>query len=585
MRDFWRSIKYSSRFKGLTIILLASILLMTVFQVLQPQVLKLVFDLVGEQIKTGLSFNSVANKYWFYIGMFFALLLLQTIFSQARNYLYDLWFTRTRNELAMSTFSHVETLSLNYFEKNPAGKIKERIEKGVEDMLDTAEGMLIEILPQFIYIAIATYFLFRINIVFGLIILIGVPFFVIISFIFIKSLNEHQDHVRDAEEIASSTVIETIINIRSVKSFVTEQKHAKELSKQLENSKANTMKRSVIRVKMNFLRFMVVNISQVIIIALGTYWAITGKITLGTFVLAWSYTNQSYSPLWYLMWLVDRIQRNMRSIKRTFDILDEEPEIVDIEGAKKLKIKNGKISFDKINFRYLDEKDDILKNFSLNIDKGTAVAIVGRSGVGKSTLIKLLLRFYQPQKGDIFIDDQKINTVTQKSLRENIGVVMQDSSLFNDTAFNNIAYGNPKAKKADIIKAAKAANAHDFIMKLPQDYDTVIGERGVKLSGGEQQRINIARAILKNPPILVLDEATSSLDSESEKLIQDALWKLIKGRTTIIIAHRLSTVMRADLIVVIDKGRISEMDTHQQLVKKAGIYSKLFKIQSGGYLQ
>ena len=306
MKDLWRAIKYSSRFKVLTISLLAIILATTITQILQPQVLKLIFDLIGSQIKGGVNFSHVANKYWLYIFLFLILLALQTIFNQASNYLYDLWINKTRNKLAGDTFEHIESLSLNYFEKNPAGKIKERIEKGIADMQDTADSILMDILPQFLYIIIATYFLFAINFIFGLIIVVGVPFFIVISFIFLRSLNSYQDKVRDAEEGASSITVETIVNIRSVKSFVTEQKHLRDLNKQMKASKDNTMNRSKIRVKMNFLRFSIVSVSQVLIIALGSYWAITGKISLGTFVLAWSYTNQCYSPLYFLMYLVDR---------------------------------------------------------------------------------------------------------------------------------------------------------------------------------------------------------------------------------------------------------------------------------------
>ena len=248
-----------------------------------------------------------------------------------------------------------------------------------------------------------------------------------------------------------------------------------------------------------------------------------------------------------------------------------------------MQVKRGNISFKNVTFSYRER--DVIKDLSLDVPAGKVLAIVGKSGSGKTTLVKLLSRFYDPQGGDITVDGVSVCDVTQKSLREGIGVVLQDSILFNDTVANNIAYSRPSASKKDIFAAAKMANADEFIARLPEGYDTLVGERGVKLSGGEQQRINIARAILKNPPILVLDEATSSLDSESEMLIQEALWRLIKGKTTIIIAHRLSTVMKADMIVVMEKGKISEMGTHDDLVKEKGIYAKLFEIQSGGYLK
>lgn len=343
---------------------------------------------------------------------------------------------------------------------------------------------------------------------------------------------------------------------------------------------------TVRRISMNLLRFLVVNLAQISILGLGTYWTITNKITLGDLILVTTYTNRSIQPLWSLTWIFDRVVRDMRSVRRVFELLDTEPEIKDAPNAKKLQIRQGSISFRDVSFRYEDKKQKkVVSGFTLDIPAGQTIAFVGKSGVGKSTLIKLLLRFYDIQKGSILIDNQDITKVTQKSLRENIGVVMQDSILFNDTAENNIKYGGRAVPKKNILIASKAANAHEFVEKLPKKYDTVVGERGVKLSGGEQQRINIARAFLKNPPILVLDEATSSLDSESEQKIQDALWTLVKGRTTLIIAHRLSTVMRADLIVVMDKGKIVETGKHSDLIKKKnGIYANLYKIQSGGYL-
>ncbi len=300
--------------------------------------------------------------------------------------------------------------------------------------------------------------------------------------------------------------------------------------------------------------------------------------------MVWTYVNGIYNPLWRLSRIYDNTQRNLRSTKRIFEILDKKPTVQDSPKAAEFENVAGNLEIKGLNFKYKNR--GVLEGLDLKVKKGETVAIVGKSGVGKSTLVKLLLRFYDPQEGSISIDGHDIRNITQKSLRQNIGVVLQDTAIFNDTAFNNIAYSNPKAKREDVLRAAKIAHAHEFISKLPEGYDTIVGEKGVKLSGGEQQRINIARAILKNPPILVLDEATSHLDSESEKLIQDALWKLIKRRTSIIIAHRLSTIMKADLIVVLDKGKINEVGTHEELVaKKGGIYHKLFEIQSGGYLK
>ena len=445
------------------------------------------------------------------------------------------------------------------------------------------ETTLLDIVPQVIFIVVASTILFSVNKIFGLILMSSIPLFVIISLKYSKQLISIQDTFRDSIEKLSGMMTESIINIKTIKSYATEDRHYNRFSKQLLDGVVKDIAYFTKRIFMNFFRILTMDFAQLAILGLGIYWTLTGQITLGTFTLAWQYTNRSMQPLWQLTRQLDNIQRRMRSVKRVFELIDTDPEINDIPNAKNIKIKGGAISFDNVTFSYKDKA--VIKNLSLKVPAGKVLAIVGKSGSGKTTLVKLLTRFYEQGSGNITIDRQDIKKVTQRSLRKNIGVVLQDSILFNDSAANNIAYGKVTAKQSEIVAAAKAANAHDFIQKLPEGYKTLVGERGVKLSGGEQQRINIARAILKNPPILVLDEATSSLDSESEQLIQTALWKLIEGRTTIIIAHRLSTVMKADLIVVMDKGKISEMGTHKDLVQQKGIYSKLFEIQSGGYLK
>ena len=582
MKDFWRAIKFAAINKKLTFYSLITALIGVAFGISLPLVFKALLDLVGVTIKTGVV-SSVPDIFWVYIILYAALTFGESMFGQINFYITTLWENKTREELSKKVFAHLESLSLNYFESNSTGKIKERIDKGIWDLIEIMEGVFIEIIPQFIYIMIAAAILFSVNVVFGTILLASVPIFVFISIRFSPAIIKIQDGVRDSNERLSGLMTESIINIKTIKSYATEDRHFKNFLKQLLDSISREVSYVILRIKMNVLRIIVMDFAQIFIIGLGIYWILTGKITLGAFTLAWQYTNRSLQPLWYITRIIDRIQKNMRSVRRVFELIDTEPEVKDKTNAKKLRVTNGKISFKNITFGYKDRK--IIKDLSLDVPSGKVLAIVGKSGSGKTTLVKLLSRFYDIKNGNIEIDNVNIDEVTQRSLRENIGVVLQDSILFNDTAANNIAYGKPRATRKEIIQAAKSANAHEFILKLPDGYETVVGERGVQLSGGEQQRINIARAILKNPPILVLDEATSSLDSESEQLIQEALWRLIEGKTTVIIAHRLSTVMKADIIVVMDKGKISEKGTHSDLVKEKGIYAKLFEIQSGGYLK
>ncbi len=582
MRDLWRAIKLASIKKKLTVIAVSFSFAYTIFNLIQPLILKKFFDLIETNIRNG-NFNYIPDEYWKYLILFAFVIFIQDFIGQGSNYFITKWWIETRRVLQLKVFGHLETLSLGYFEKYSTGKIKERVDSGIRDLNNVMEGAIIDIAPQILFTIVALYFLFSINFTFGFLLLVAVPLFTFISFKFAPKLIAVQDKVRTKYEILGGSTTESIINIRTIKSYTTEKKHYSRVAIILDNIISLEMKYIITRIIMNIFRFLIVNLAQIVIFGLGVYMALKGEITLGTFTLAWQYTNRTITPLWYLTRVIDDIQKDMRSVRRVFELLDTKPEINDIKDAKNQKFKNGIIKFNNIKFSYPGKS--VLRGINLEIPSGKTLALVGHSGSGKSTLVKLLLRFYELNSGQILVDNQDISKVKQKSLRQKIGVVMQDSILFNDTAFNNISYGVKGANKSDVISAAKVANAHDFIMKLPKGYQTIVGERGVKLSGGEQQRVNIARAVLKNPPILVLDEATSSLDSESEKLIQDALWKLIKGRTAIIIAHRLSTVMRADIIAVMDKGKIVELDTHENLVKnKGGIYENLFKIQSGGYL-
>jgi ATP-binding cassette, subfamily B, heavy metal transporter len=580
MEDFLRTIKLASKNRKLTLLAIFLSFTSTVLGLIQPQIFKLFFDLIDESIRAN-SFV-VDGRYWLILSLFAIITFSSDLINMAEYYVIVRWWVDSKKRLTKQVFSHLHSLSVDYFEKNSTGKIKERVDRGISDLNNVMEYAVIDILPQLLFIIVATIILFRNNFVFGLILMTSVPLFILISIKYTKPLIKIQDEVRDSYESVSGSFTESIINAKTIKSFATEGKHKTKVIRQLARAISKDITYVIKRIAMNVLRFIVINTAQILIIAFGVYWAITGEITLGDFVLAWTYTNRSIQPLWYLTRVMDNLFKEMRSVRRVFELLDTEPEIKDEPNAKNLQLRSGKVVFDKVTFKY--ENRQVINNFSLEIPAGTVVAFVGKSGVGKSTLIKLLLRFHDPQKGRVIIDGQDIKKVTQKSLRENIGVVMQDSVLFNDSAANNIKYGGRKVTKKNILIASRAANADIFISNLPQKYETIVGERGVKLSGGEQQRINIARAFLKNPPILVLDEATSSLDSESEQKIQEAIWTLAKGRTTLIVAHRLSTVMKADLIVVMDKGKIAEMGTHKELINKEGIYSNLFNIQSGNYL-
>lgn len=583
MRDFLRALRliYKEN-KGLLILLIILSFSSAAISATLTQFLKIYFDLIEQMIRQNV-YALTMNPFGLIMLIYAALFFLETIINASNNFYTRKWWFGTRNKIVTKTFAHFQSMSLPYFENNSTGKIKERIDRGVMDMLNSIQSIILDIAPQVFYILIAAYFLFKINYIFGLIHIVTVSLYVVVSLAFRFKIGDYQREARELEERASGKVIESIINIRTIKSFAREKLHLDAYSRIIAGSYEKIMMRRRLSFRMVLIRGSISDIASILILTLGAINVVTGKISMGTLILAWAYTNQSFRPLGKIARQIDEIQADFVSVGLVLDFLKTKPSVMDDSEALQLKNVKGVIEINNISFFY--QKIPVIEKLSLKIKEGEIVALVGKSGAGKSTLVKLLLRFYDPGQGTISIDGNNIKGITQDSLRRNIGTVMEDTMLFNDTVVNNIRYGNLGSTKNEIIKAAKAANAHDFIKNLPNGYETEIGERGVRLSSGEQQRINIARAFLKNAPILILDEATSNLDSESETLIQDSLWKLIQGRTTIIIAHRLSTVMKADRIIVLDQGKIIEEDTHQALIKGRGIYSKLFKIQSGGYLK
>jgi ATP-binding cassette subfamily B protein len=412
----------------------------------------------------------------------------------------------------------------------------------------------------------------------ALLLIIIFPTYIWITHLSSKSWQKSQEGINKDLDAANGRFVESIAQVRVVKSFVSESRELNFFGLRRKSIERQTKKQSAKWHRYDVIRRIILNLVFFFIYFVIIYQAYQGRYGLGTVVLLITLVLQAEFPLFGSSFIIDALQRASAGSKDYFEVMNTSADIIDQEGAKKIKVKDGKVEYNSVDF-YYNKGSNVLKDISFIIEPGQKLALVGESGEGKSTIANLLLRFYEAQSGTILIDGQDINLVTQNSLRSAIGVVFQEPLLFSGTVRENIAYSNPNIKESEIVSAAKSANAYDFIKKLPKGLDTEIGERGVKLSGGQKQRIAIARAIIKNPKILILDEATSSLDSKAEAEVQQALERLMKDRTTLIIAHRLSTIANVDTVVGIKGGKVIEIGSPAELAKAKGIYAELLKLQ------
>ena len=518
------------------------------------------------------------------IGMFFILQILLMVANAIEMYFRNVSSTRAYLYFSVKGLRKLHTLPVEYFEKRSAGALRERIQSGASEMFGISRNIVAEILPTLLTFAVAVVVLMKFDFRLSLGLAIVAPIYIAISIWRAKILRFWQKKFRNVMEKGGKLFMENLFHYQLIKEFsrqtYEEQRLGKTYDKGVEISKR---KERAVRV-MGIVREVVADSAYMWVYGYGGYLVLKGSLSLGDLILFVAYLDRVFGPLHWVTDIYDQLQVGFVSIGRLFRIWDIKPAVDDISNAKPLKVTNGEIKFEKVSFTYRSSRRQkgertVFRNFNLTIHPHEMLAIIGPSGGGKSTLTKLLLRLYDPDKGRIVIDGQDISQVKQNSVRDNIGTVMQEVGAVNHTLQYNIKYGNLQASMDKVILATKVANLYQFVMSLRNKFKTRIGERGVKLSGGEKQRLAIARALLKNAPILVLDEATSALDSENEKLIQEALWKLIEGRTTVVIAHRLSTVKRADRIIVVEKGKITEEGTHKELMKKSGYYRRLFTLQ------
>lgn len=476
-------------------------------------------------------------------------------------------------------FDHIQKLSFKYYSNTKTGEVISRVIHDVEETKSFVITGLMNIWLDMATIIIAIMMMFAMDVQLTIVSLILFPVYAFSVKYFFGNLRKLTRKRSQALAQVQSYLHERVQGMPVIQSFAVED----EEQKRFERQNKNFLSKAIEQTKWNAKAFAVVNtitdIAPLIVILFASYQAIQGNLTIGEMAAFIGLIDRLYSPLRRLVNASTTLTQSIASMDRVFDFVDETYDIEDHPESIECEHVNGEIHFNGVSFRYNDEDDNVLKNITLHVKKGETIAFVGMSGGGKSTLVSLIPRFYDVTEGKITIDGMDIRQFKVRSLRDKIGIVLQDSILFSESVRDNILLAKPEATEEELMEAAKAANAHDFIMNLPQGYDTKVGERGVKLSGGQKQRISLARIFLKNPPILILDEATSSLDLESEHYIQEAIEKLAKDRTTFIVAHRLSTVTHADRIVLIENGEIVEQGTHEELMAKQGHYAKLFQIQ------
>ena len=506
-------------------------------------------------------------------------------FAQLRDAFFAKVAQRALRRLALTTFRHVHALSLRYHIARKTGGLSRIIERGVKGVEFLLRFLLFSIGPLILeLIMVAAIFFFAFSGWYLLIIVLTIAVYVWFTFKVTEMRVKIRIEMNDKDTDANQKAIDSLLNFETVKYFTAENREAARYDVSMEGYEDAAIRTSVSLAWLNLGQTVILSIGLVATMWMAAVGVQNGTMTVGQFVAVNAYMIQLTMPLNFLGTVYREIRQSLVDMREMFTLLDQPPEVLDKKGASALKVGDADLRFEDIHFAY-DPERQILKGIDITVPGGKTLAIVGPSGSGKSTISRLLFRFYDVGQGAIRIDGQDVRDISQETLRAAIGVVPQDTVLFNDTIKYNIAYGRDGASEDEIIEAAKAAQIHDFITALPEGYGTMVGERGLKLSGGEKQRVAIARTILKNPPILILDEATSALDSGTEREIQDSLTRLGADRTVLTIAHRLSTVVHADEIVVLDKGVIIERGRHDDLLAQKGVYATMWRRQEAEEFQ
>jgi ATP-binding cassette, subfamily B, heavy metal transporter len=508
-----------------------------------------------------------------------ALRLSTSVFTELRELIFAKASFGAAKEIALEVFGHLHALSLRFHLERQTGGLSRDIERGTRALQSLLSYSLYTIVPTLVEVVLVLGFLgWRFDWGYVTITAVALALYVLFSVIVTEWRTQYRRTMNDLDSKAHTRAIDALLNYETVKYFNNEGFETRRYEQGLEAYRQAQVKSQVTLSALNTGQQLIIALSLVALLWRATQGVVDGRLTLGDLVMVNAFLIQLYIPLNFLGVLYREVKQSIADLDRMFTLLEREREVADVPGAPPLQVTQGVVRFEKVSFAY-EAARPILHDVTFEIPAGKTVAVVGASGAGKSTLARLLYRFYDVNGGRITIDGQDIRGVTQESLRRAIGIVPQDTVLFNDTVGYNIAYGKPGASDAEVQAAAAAAHIHPFIVTTPKGYDTMVGERGLKLSGGEKQRVAIARTLLKDPPILIFDEATSALDSANERAIQAELKSAAQGKTALVIAHRLSTIADAHAIVVLDQGRVAEVGHHADLIARDGRYAQMWRLQ------
>lgn len=577
----WRVLRhilpYLSEYKGRVILALSFMICAKLANTALPFVIKgLVDQFSGEEV-TGINTWLLAPIAL--VVIYGLLRFANVLFAEIRDTLFVRVTERAMRRIGHRVFVHLHNLDIDYHLNRNTGGLSRDVERGVSGISFLMRFMIFSILPALIEILLVLVILLsKYGTTFAVTTLTSIVVYITFSVKVTEWRKRFLRATNKADSDSNSRAIDSLLNYETVKYYTNEEFEANRYDqnlKQLENAKRRNR---ISLLVLNGGQALIISLSMTAMMLLATLGVQSGELTVGDFVLINAFMMQLFIPLGSLGFVYREIKTSLINIEQMFLLLDIKPKVTDIDGANTLQISQGRIQFEQVEFDYQDNRK-IIKGVSFEASSGQTIAVVGASGSGKSTLVKLLFRFYDPNEGFVLIDGQDIKTVTQDSLRKAIGIVPQDTVLFNDSIMENIRYGQTSATDEEVHKAITMAYLDDFIALLPEGTNTKVGERGLKLSGGEKQRVAIARTILKNPPIMVFDEATSSLDSKSEQMILKAINEITNNTTNLVIAHRLSTVVNADKIIVLDKGKIVEQGSHADLLEKGEFYAELWMAQ------